>query len=224
MSSLFTPGLRTFRVAGLTVALLAAMCTPLLAQAPPSADTFVSSTYSKTNFGAVGSLNVGGGSTSYVQFNLSGIPIGATVTKATLRLYVDLVISNGTFDVYQVNKSWGESTLTYNNQPLPLGTSATGGHPVSVSSSSFSQFLLIDVTSLVQGWVGGTIPNYGVALALPSGSAANFYLDSKESLLTANGPELEIALAGAAGPQGPVPPWAERWRLRLAPRVSAATA
>jgi hypothetical protein len=176
----------------------------LLAQAPPSADTFVSSAFSKTNFGSVGTMNVGPGSTSYVQFNLSGIPPGATVTKATLRLYVDLVISNGTFDVYQVNKSWSESALTYNNQPLPLGTSATGGHPVSVTSSSFNQFLLLDVTSLVQGWVGGTVPNYGVALALPSGSAANFYLDSKESLLTANGPELEIALAGAVGPPGPI--------------------
>src|SRR5580704_5163202 len=178
----------------------------LLAQAPPSADTFVSSAYGKTNFGSVGTMNVGPGSTSYAQFNLSGIPSGSIVTKATLRLYVDLVISNGTFDVYQVNKSWSESALTYNNQPLPLGASATGGHPVSITSSSFNQFLLIDVTSLVQGWVGGTIPNYGVALALPSGSAANFYLDSKESLLTANGPELEIALAGAAGPQGPQGP------------------
>lgn len=36
MSSHFTLGLRSFRVAGLTVALFAAMCTPLLAQAPPS--------------------------------------------------------------------------------------------------------------------------------------------------------------------------------------------
>lgn len=110
--------------------LLAAMSVPLLAQAPPSADTFVSSSFAKTNFGAVGALNVGPGSTSYVQFNLSGIPAGATVSKATLRLYVDLVISNGTFDIYQINKSWGESTLTYNNQPLPLGASATGGHPI----------------------------------------------------------------------------------------------
>ena len=206
MSSHFTLGLRTLRVAGLTVALFAAMCTPLLAQAPPSADTFVSSAFSKTNFGSVGTMNVGGGSTSYMQFNLSGIPSGASVTKATLRLYVDLVISNGTFDVYQVNKSWSESALTYNNQPLPLGSSATGGHPISITSSSFNQFLLIDITALAQSWVSGSTPNYGVALALPSGSAANFYLDSKESLLTANGPELEIALAGAAGPQGPQGP------------------
>jgi hypothetical protein len=197
---------RPIRIALWCLLLAALAAQPLFAQAPPSADTFVSSAFSKTNFGAVGSLNVGGGGTSYVQFNLSGIPTGATVTKATLRLYVDLVISNGTFDVYQVNKSWGESTLTYNNQPLPLGSSATGGHPISITGSSFNQFLVIDITSLVQGWVGGTIPNYGVALALPSGSAANFYLDSKESLLTANGPQLIIALSGAAGPQGPQGP------------------
>ena len=202
-------GIRSSRfppITALGVVLIALTCLPVLAQAPPSADTFVSSAFSKTNFGAVGSLNVGPGSTSYVQFNLSGIPSGATVTKATLRLYVDLVISSGSFDVYQVNKNWSESALTYNNQPLPLGASVTGGHPVSVTSSSFNQFVLIDVTWLVQGWVGGTIPNYGVALALPGGSAANLYLDSKENPLTANGPELEIALAGAAGPVGPQGP------------------
>jgi hypothetical protein len=38
--------------------------------------------------------------------------------------------------------------------------------------------------------------NKGVALALVSGSSGVFYFDAKESLLTANGPELEIALSG----------------------------
>jgi hypothetical protein len=64
MSSHVTLGLRNFRVAGLTVALFAAMCTPLLAQSPPSADTFVSSATPKLNYGpsiilAVGPLHRG---------------------------------------------------------------------------------------------------------------------------------------------------------------------
>src|SRR4051812_22454707 len=106
-----------------TLVFIAALAVPLLAQAPPSADTFVSSTYPTTNFGSVNSLAVSPGSTSYVQFNLASVPAGATVSKATLRLYVDFVVKAGKFDVYQVNKSWSESTLTYNNQPLPLGGS-----------------------------------------------------------------------------------------------------
>ncbi len=175
---------------------------PMLAQAPPSADTFVSSATPKTNYGPSITLIVGQGSTAYIQFNLSGVPTGATVSKAMLRLYVDSVLTSGSFDVYQLNGSWSESKLTYNTPPPALGTSATGGHPISITSASFNQFLLIDITSLVQGWVNGTIANNGVALAL-TGSTGYFSFDSKESLLTGNGPELEISLAGAVGPQGP---------------------
>ncbi len=178
---------------------------PMLAQAPPSADTFVSSATPKTNYGPSITLIVGQGSTAYIQFNLAGVPTGATVSKAMLRLYVDSVLTSGSFDVYQLNGSWSESKLTYNTPPPALGTSATGGHPISITSASFNQFLLIDITSLVQGWVNGTIANNGVALAL-TGTSGYFSFDSKESLLTGNGPELEIALAGAVGPQGPQGP------------------
>ena len=96
--------------------------------------------------------------------------------------------------------------------------SATGGHPISVSSSSWNQFLLIDITALVQGWVSGTVPNNGVALALTT-STGSFSFDSKESLLTGNGPEQEIVLSGG-GPQGPLDRRVHRGRReRKAPKV-----
>jgi Collagen triple helix repeat (20 copies) len=198
--------LRNFGVAGLTVALFATMCTPLLAQAPPSADTFVSSSTAKTNYGSSIALVVGSGTTSYVRFNLAGIPAGSSISKATLRLYVDAVAKNGTFDVYQLNSIWAENTLTYNTPPPPLGTSVTNGTGVSITTASWNQFLLIDITALAQGWVNGTIPNNGVALALTSGSSGSFSFDSKESLLTGNGPELEIAFTSGTGPTGATGP------------------
>jgi hypothetical protein len=175
MSNLLTgyPG-RTLAVsAGLLLFALASL-TPLLAQAPPSADTFVSSTYPTTNFGWVNSLAVGPGSTSYVRFNLATVPAGATVSKATLRLYVDLVVKAGKFDVYQVNKNWSKSTLTYNTQPLPLGGSLTGGTGISITAASCNQFLLIDITSLVQTWVNSPDSNKGVALMVVNGSNGHF--------------------------------------------------
>jgi hypothetical protein len=171
-------------------------------QAPPAQDTFVSSATPKINYGPGIALVVGPGTTSYLQFNLSGIPSGVTVSKASLRLYVNAVLKGGSFDVYQLNNAWGENTLTFSTPPPILGASATGNHPVAIGASSMTHFLLIDITPLAQGWINGTILNNGVALALTSGSAGNFSFDSKESLLTGNGPELEISLI-STGPQGP---------------------
>ena len=181
---------------------LALLSLPLFAQAPPSADTFVSNSTPKLNYGPSISLLVGPGTTSYVQFNLSGIPAGTTISKASLRLYVDAVSGSGTLDVFQVTSSWTESKVTYNTRPTQQSVSAIVGSSVPITSASWNQFLLIDITPLAQGWVNGTIPNNGVALALTSGSGI-FSFDSKESFLTGNGPELEIALASGTGPQGP---------------------
>jgi hypothetical protein len=172
--------------------------------APPSADTFVSNANPSHNYGSSIILAVQPGAAAYLRFNLAGVPAGASVDKAMLRLYVDAVVKGGTFDVYQINSPWLESTLTYNTPPPPLGASATGVHPITVTSASLNQFLLIDVTPLVQGWVTGAIPNNGVALA--TNDTGIFSFDSKESLLTGNGPELEIVLNGPAGVPGPVGP------------------
>jgi hypothetical protein len=128
------------------------------------------------------------------------------VSKATLRLYVDFVVKAGKFDVYRVNSSWNEGTLTYNTQPLPLGGSLTGGAGISITAASWNQFVLIDITTLAQTWVDTPASNKGLALKLVSGSTGNFYFDAKESLLTANGPELEIVLSGPTGPQGDIGP------------------
>ena len=53
---------------------------------PPAAATFVSSSFAKITFGARIALVVQNRAITYVQFNLSGIPAGTIVTKASLRL------------------------------------------------------------------------------------------------------------------------------------------
>src|SRR5450631_3229847 len=179
----------------------------LAQQAPPSADTFVSSSLPSTNYGSNIILVVASGNNTYMKFNLSGVPAGPSVSKATLRLFVDAVVSGGQFDVYNLpsTPSWSESTLKYNTAPSSLGASTTGGHPITVSTSSFNTFVLIDITSTVQGWLTNPSSNNGMALALV-GSTGWFSFDSKESFLTAHQPELEIVLNGPAGAQGPQGP------------------
>jgi hypothetical protein len=193
------------RLAILAAATFCLLSTFSLAQsAPPTGDTFSFNGHPNQNYGSQPAFVVQQGANGYLKFNLATLPTGVSVSKATLRLYVDLVSAHGQFDVYQLNNNWSESTLTYNNAP-PLGSSATGGHPVSVTSSSLNQFVVIDITPLVQGWANGSIANNGVALALV-GSNGAFSFDSKESIFTSHHPELEVAMAGPSGPQGPTGP------------------
>src|SRR5208337_2398137 len=156
-----------------------------------------------TNYGGAVSLVLQPGSNhAYIRFDLSTLPPNASINKATLRLFVNAVTTDGSFDVYQVNTAWSENTLTFNNAP-PLGVSATSGNPVAVTKAK--QFVLVDITQLVQAWANGSIVNDGIALALTS-STGNFAFDSKESTTTSHHPELEVALNGAVGPEGPQGP------------------
>ena len=182
-------------------------------QLPPSADTFANSNTPKANFGSYGFVEVGPGSNSYISFNLSGLAPGSVVTKATLRLFVDTVGTPGQFNVYQLSSPhpWAESTLTYNSPPPPLGPLAAG--PITVSSASLNNFLLIDITPTVQSWLNNPTTNNGIALVLSSAKGL-FFFDSKEGIVTSHEPELEIQVqssgtgtvgpAGPTGPQGPI--------------------
>lgn len=206
--------IRHWPLAAAAIALCAALTgTPLRAQnAPPSGDTFTYTSTPKTNYGGWPQLIVNPDATAYIQFNLSGIPANATVSKATLRLYVDAVATPGSFDVYQLGAPWSEGTLNSLNAPTP-GSSATGGAGMAVVSGDTNQFVLINVTSLVQDWLNGSVANNGIALKL-STTAGSFSFDSKESELTSHEPELEIAVSepgsqgpqGLQGPQGPAGP------------------
>ena len=177
-------------------------------QAPPSADTFTSTTSPTLNFGKEGFVAVGQHETSYINFNLSDVPSGSTVSKATLRLFVDGVSTNGQFEVYELQPTptWSELTLKYNSNPKPqLGALASTAGPISISSASLNNFLLIDITPTVQGWLNNPSTNNGIALVLSS-TKGQFYFDSKEGADTSHEPELEIELETVAGPQGPQGP------------------
>ena len=64
------------------------------------------------------------------------------------------------------------------------------------------QFVAVDVTSLVQGWVTTPSSNYGIALSTGSGS---ILFDSKENGETSHMAKLDITLVnqGSQGEQGP---------------------
>lgn len=190
--------LRSFSI----LPLLFAFALPLLAQAPPSQDTFVASMRPNANFGGNASLAVQPGVTALVQFNLSSLPTGVTagqLNKATLRLYASGLTTAGTFDVFLVTGSWNEGTATFNNKPT-LGTSVATG--VSVAANARDAFLLVDITPALQAWLSGS-PNKGIALVPSSASSLSVTFDSKEATNTSHEPQLLYSFNGPAGPQGP---------------------
>src|SRR5580700_9856498 len=117
------------------------------AQITPLGDAYTNTADSTTNYGAKTLLDVDAASQiTYIQFNLASIPTTASVSQATLKLYVNAVTTGGSLNVDYVNGAWAESTIDASNAP-PLGT--TIASQVSVTSAEKNQYILINVTSAV---------------------------------------------------------------------------
>lgn len=176
----------------------------LAVEATLIADAHVSSAEPDVNSGTLSNLNVGGGYTALLQFDLGSLPSGTTaaqITRATLRLYCNRADTPGALSVAPIASGWGEYSVTFNTLP-GIGSSAG-----SVQVTAADQFVVIDVTSAVQSWLATPSSNNGFALTAAS---AVLQFDSKENDQTAHAPELEIALAaggtGTVGPEGPPGP------------------
>jgi Collagen triple helix repeat (20 copies) len=163
------------------------------------ADAHVNRALPAVNSGAISNLNVGGGYTTLVQFDLSELPSGTTasqVSRALLRLYCNRADTPGAVSVQPVNVAWGEYSVTYATLP------SLGGAAQVVQVSQPGAYVTVDVTSLVQGWVTSPTSNHGLAL---TAGIAVLQFDSKENDLTGHAPELDVTLVaqGPVGPQGP---------------------
>jgi hypothetical protein len=164
------------------------------AQVTPSQDSFTNNADATTNYGANVLLDVNGAKEiAYIQFDLASIPSGASVSQATLKLYVNAVTTAGSFNVDYVNGSWEESTLDASNAP-PLGASIASN--VSITTADKNQYILINITPALEAWLNGSQPNDGVAIVANGTFSATF--DSKESKTTSHPAELDVVLAGGS--------------------------
>ena len=165
------------------------------AQITPSADTYTNTATPTTNYGSKTLLDVDGATQiTYIQFNLASIPTTASVSQATLKLYVNAVTTAGSFNVDYVNGAWAENTIDGGNAP-PLGT--TIASEVALTTEDKNQYILINVTSAVQAWLNGSETNNGIALV--ANGSFNAMFDSKENTTTSHPAELDIAFAGGDG-------------------------
>lgn len=190
-------------VVGLAVAVFAAAANLAYADTVVlTGDSQTSSASPASTAGAVPSVSVRGPapkSDVYLGFGLSELPAGSVVGRATLRVWARAVADPGLIDVYAVSGVWDEATLSWAGAPprgaLPLASAA-------VSSLEVNHYVMVDVTSTVQGWMNNPATNQGFVLASSSVDPVRVDLDSKENQQTSHPAELEVVLAGPAGPAG----------------------
>ncbi|MBI3922547.1 MAG: DNRLRE domain-containing protein, partial [Armatimonadetes bacterium] len=138
-------------------------------------DAFVGQMTAGANYGSNTALASGqgpdfGGSEkrSFVQFDLSSIPAGATINSATLSLYVSQAAGGAqTASAYKVTSTWDEAAVNWNSQP---SSDATAVSSVAVNSTGWKSWT---ITSLVASWCNGSVTNNGVVVKQSSGSPPN---------------------------------------------------
>jgi hypothetical protein len=132
------------------------------------------------NFGALNALTVSSGNgvnqRTYLRFDLTVcnpvIPALAIVRLATLRLYMSAVPpACRILDIFRVTAAWGETTLTWNNQPFgttvnnpPTGSRVgtfSVGSPAGCQNQAAGYVVGGTLTADVASFVAGTATNFG---------------------------------------------------------------
>ena len=93
----------------------------------------------------------------YFNSNVSAIS-GSSVTSATLKVYKHSGAAPNMY-AYKVNSSWDSSTVTWNNRPY-----YSDSYVSSVSQHIGNNWYSMSITSMVSGWLSGSLYNYGVEL------------------------------------------------------------
>lgn len=127
----------------------------------PVMDSYVAENHKNSNFGDSSKVKVKSkekkNNRTFIAFNIH-LPGGTVVVSSTLYMFLsDAPPDSRTYEARRVIGLWDEDSLTWNNQPGVLGgVSDTDGTGV-----TDKVWLSWNVTSDMEGFVGGTFPNYG---------------------------------------------------------------
>ncbi len=165
-------------------------------------DTYLDEGNDEYNYGNFTSLMVdeGGGDLGngrvLLQFDLSTIPAGATITSATLQLNATSNSASFPINVYEVTEDWQEGTggtgaADWDHRYSPeISTSewSTPGGTVDDSviiaslDTGDTGLHFWDITSLAQDWFTGAAANNGLMLASPDTGGETVVYDSRETI------------------------------------------
>ncbi len=175
-------------------------------------DTYIDSGAVGDNYGSSTSLVVDqsggniGNQRALLQFDFSSIPVGATITGATLRM--ESTNNTGAFDIniYELTETWVEgagngtadvANWSDRNSSNAWGSAGGSYDPTviaTVNTDSTGQHAW-DLTSLVQAWYTGNKVNNGIIIGSPDTGTETITYDSSEGVTA---PALEISYSLAA--------------------------
>lgn len=121
------------------------------------------------------------------------LPSGATLTSATLNIH-EYLLNGQEIKIHRVTSPWDEMTVTWGN--------FSGAFDATPSTSFLADtwgWRQIDITNLVNGWLKGDYPNYGLLLDQEIVVDGWAQWSSKE--WTSNHPYLELTYSTSNGTQ-----------------------
>jgi len=149
------------------------------------ADTYVSQASPTSAYGGATSFSIVGSTTgakqAFLRFTVSGLPAGAVVQSAKLRLYVtNDSTSGGTFNRIS-NTTWAEG-ITWNTKPA-----IDGAQLAVLGAAALNSTVEVDLTATITG--NGT---YSIAISLPSSNGNTLGYASREASSVTTQPQLII--------------------------------
>jgi hypothetical protein len=132
-------------------------------------DTYIDETGSGNNYGTSTEMRVdvrnnGRNQRGMIEWNISAIPTGMSITSAVMSLYLNASTGNAIdITAARLTSAWNETNVTWATKP---GYDTTVYATVSVGTVGL--FYDWNITTLVKQWYNGTYPNYGMYMKAPT--------------------------------------------------------
>jgi BclB C-terminal domain-containing protein len=135
----------------------------------PKEATYISQLNPNNNFGPCEGLYVGQSAAladtfrTLIKFDISTIPLGGSIEKASLRLFLskDETSLAQTLYINRLLSNFSQNTVTWNDAPEFEETLFN----TPISDSNINSYIYINITDLVSGWYTETIANTGILLS-----------------------------------------------------------
>ena len=136
--------------------------------------------------------------TGLLRFDLSSIPVGATIDAADLLLWND-GDAGGACTVHQMLEPWDEATATSNQRAANEPWLGAGATPPSRAANVIGMFTpatantsytIAIATAVVQAWVATPAANHGVAIVTSNSDGSRF--KTRETAMVTRRPILRV--------------------------------